>query len=245
MTPIAKLRRRVLVALPLAIISTFALATLALSYLPRTRAWSHGIARADDAKALVSSSYGITIVVHEPRRVNLIFFRGTEPEGRAGLATVHGVLLEEALPERSMPGWARGGHDPAFPKRCVAGLPLRCFRVAATRPPEAATAPLPPHSIEFRGAIAIGSPAIAYGRPSRGVLIPYAIRPLRFVADVAVLTLAWALLMGAFARTWRLGARLLRARRGRCPTCGYDLAGVPSATCPECGRDVGHRDTTI
>lgn len=33
--------------------------------------------------------------------------------------------------------------------------------------------------------------------------------------------------------------RRLRARRGRCPKCGYDLAGLagadPDATCPECG----------
>jgi len=29
--------------------------------------------------------------------------------------------------------------------------------------------------------------------------------------------------------------RRLRARRGRCPKCGYDLAGVGSQPCPECG----------
>ena len=29
--------------------------------------------------------------------------------------------------------------------------------------------------------------------------------------------------------------RRLRARRGRCPNCGYDLRGLSTAQCPECG----------
>lgn len=37
--------------------------------------------------------------------------------------------------------------------------------------------------------------------------------------------------------------RWLRARRGRCPGCGYDLAGSTGAACPECGRErAGYRD---
>ena len=95
--------------------------------------------------------------------------------------------------------------------------------------------PIPPGSVRFRGAIAIGSPTIAYGRPATGVLIPYAIRPAPFVTNVLLLTLAWMLLITAFARTWRLGMRVLRPRRGRCPTCGYDLTDTPTPACPECG----------
>lgn len=40
----------------------------------------------------------------------------------------------------------------------------------------------------------------------------------------------WLLLCGPFALR-----RLIRARRGRCPRCGYDLTDSPGA-CPECGR---------
>jgi hypothetical protein len=38
----------------------------------------------------------------------------------------------------------------------------------------------------------------------------------------------------------------LRRRRGRCPSCGYDLLGLNSPTCPECGTtcryDAGRRE---
>jgi len=29
--------------------------------------------------------------------------------------------------------------------------------------------------------------------------------------------------------------RFIRARRGRCPRCGYELRGNMNAGCPECG----------
>jgi hypothetical protein len=47
--------------------------------------------------------------------------------------------------------------------------------------------------------------------------------------------LAWVPLRGVGTlRRWR------RSRRGRCPACGYDLAGLAAGTaCPECGWEAG------
>jgi len=50
--------------------------------------------------------------------------------------------------------------------------------------------------------------------------------------DSALYALPWAAALAVLRwhplRTWR------RRRRGHCPACGYDLAGLPA--CPECGR---------
>lgn len=35
------------------------------------------------------------------------------------------------------------------------------------------------------------------------------------------------------------GRRLVRRRRGRCPMCAYDLAGITADVCPECGKPTG------
>lgn len=51
------------------------------------------------------------------------------------------------------------------------------------------------------------------------------------VANVLAFSAGWVGLMLVV----RGGRRWNRARRGRCPDCGYDLAGV-GQTCPECGR---------
>jgi hypothetical protein len=36
-----------------------------------------------------------------------------------------------------------------------------------------------------------------------------------------------------------------KARRPRCPKCGYDLLGVPDMRCPECGRPLHVSDFSI
>lgn len=42
----------------------------------------------------------------------------------------------------------------------------------------------------------------------------------------------------AFA-LWSTRLRRLRIEAGRCPRCGYDLAGNTTGVCPECGNKIG------
>jgi hypothetical protein len=52
--------------------------------------------------------------------------------------------------------------------------------------------------------------------------------PIWFVVALATLPVG-------VARTRTVLSRRLRARRGMCPDCGYDLRGTPDR-CPECGK---------
>lgn len=82
------------------------------------------------------------------------------------------------------------------------------------------------------GAIPIAGEPSARGRDFRA--LPYLVRWPALAMDLAFWTAAWWLLI-TIPLALRRRARL---RRARCPSCGYDLAGIAPRTCPECGAAV-------
>lgn len=56
--------------------------------------------------------------------------------------------------------------------------------------------------------------------------------------------IGWVLAaLGGVALLWALFRDRSRGRR-RCPTCWYDMAGVPGLVCPECGKDAQRESRT-
>ena len=93
-----------------------------------------------------------------------------------------------------------------------------------------------PKPWDYVGAFHFNTPLLSGWRPSgwRGasfVALPY--MPLRrgLALDTLAFGAAWLIVL----LTLRTGRNALRRRRGRCPACGYDLAGDLGAGCPECG----------
>lgn len=79
--------------------------------------------------------------------------------------------------------------------------------------------------------IDIRMPVVAGGTHSPR--LPYRIHPAGFLVNTALYASVWVALLGAplaLLGVWR------KRRRGLCPRCAYDLAGVASERCPECGR---------
>ncbi len=66
---------------------------------------------------------------------------------------------------------------------------------------------------------------------ARGERLPQ--RPLWFgfvINTIFYAAVLWMLTLGAFA-----ARRFIRAKRGHCIKCGYDLRGAEHEACPECG----------
>jgi len=55
----------------------------------------------------------------------------------------------------------------------------------------------------------------------------------------------YALLLAALFYPPRVIRRALRARRGLCTTCGYDLRGATHERCPECGNPARREEPTL
>lgn len=55
-------------------------------------------------------------------------------------------------------------------------------------------------------------------------------------ASIICLFLAITSARNFFTLPFRFIAARRAAKLGRCPTCGYDLTGLPTPVCPECGR---------
>ncbi len=98
------------------------------------------------------------------------------------------------------------------------GFPFRCMWYATA------------HRQSQVGALSIDLPELPLTSHSSDWRLPYRVHRLGFLANVIINGAAAYLLIRI--PHWVRSRSLLR--RGRCPYCGYDLAGL--VTCPECGQ---------
>ena len=93
-----------------------------------------------------------------------------------------------------------------------------------------------PPPLRARGGVLVpglGLGATIPNTPQR-VLIP--LTPI--LGGLIVDTVFYAVLLAAGVELYRSLRRRVRLARGRCGSCGYDLAGLDK--CPECGKGVAH-----
>lgn len=89
--------------------------------------------------------------------------------------------------------------------------------------------------VTYRAEDGIVLPDFANGEARALPLMPI---PLGFLLDAVVYAVAGR----GMVELARRSRRWLRARRGRCSRCGYDLSGLPPGrACPECGRPISAR----
>lgn len=147
-------------------------------------------------------------------------------------------------PERFGPGWARRLLLPwvfgeaAVPigtdERMIGvrGWPMHALRCSFV---QTGTSPTPPFTIiEVRGGIAlpfIKPPMPMFSADPPPVALPCTPIWHGLAADTAFYAGAWWIILGLSG----LIRRSARRRRGRCPTCGYDLQRDLAGGCPECG----------
>jgi hypothetical protein len=84
---------------------------------------------------------------------------------------------------------------------------------------------------------AVIAPPVSLTRPGTGVrALPLGILPLGFALN----TLFYAAVLLGVVEGVAFARRRVRRAKGRCPSCGYDRAGLAEGSaCPECGGGGG------
>lgn len=84
-----------------------------------------------------------------------------------------------------------------------------------------------------RGHVEIRTPHTTWSLRPNTVELPY----LPLWRGLILSTLFYAAIWWGLLALPRLIRRTLRARRGLCPSCAYDMRGLTNSPCPECGRN--------